>query len=93
MYLKFEKVFHFPSFPGVKVLRVLIDKLGGFSFYTLHPDRLFLNFACKWVLIQAISLPNKKIRSLPTALKKCPTRNVMKSSLSKQRCEISSPFQ
>ena len=34
-------------FSGGHILRVLTDKLGGFQFYTLPPDRLFLNFACK----------------------------------------------
>ena len=59
-YFKFEKKFHIPSFLGVMFLRVLIDKL--------PPDRLFLIFTCKQVLIQAINLPNKKLRFVPTAL-------------------------
>ena len=43
--------------------------------------------------MQGINLPNKKLHFLPTALEKSPTRNVMKSSLSKQRYEISNLFQ
>ena len=30
-YVKFEKIFHFLSLPGVMFLRVLTDKLGGLS--------------------------------------------------------------
>ena len=60
------------------------------KFYTLPPDRLFLNFGCKYVSMQAINLPNKEIRFLS---QESPSRNVMKSSLSKQKCEISNLFQ
>ena len=88
-YFKLEKIFHFPCFPGVILLRVLIDRLGGLSI--LQTDILLLNFAGRY-FIKAIDLPNEKIRFLPTALKKSPARNVMKSFLSKQRCEISNLF-
>ena len=49
----------FSIFSGGHIFKALID-LMVCQFYTLPPDRLFLNFAYKYVLIQAINLPNKK---------------------------------
>ena len=93
-YFKFENYSIFHLFRGSYFKGLDRQTWWFFNFAHFTVTDYFKILHIRRYLIQAIiNLQSKKIGFFPAALKKSPTRNVMKSWLSKQSCKISNLFQ